>query len=326
LSAAVALLGSVAPACLGPLVSDQIDPSTVFADPNAPVTHVESDPEYAKNVALFPGSIPRLQGWANGVRIHYWNVPGPNPDVIVPFYVLTSRTGQAVDPRPIIDALPGDAGYSPWWRKTLIYTTDKYAGQLIRSRDAIDLGVQLGILEPNGVATSSVVDCPVVLRDTPPLDLGGGLTKSATTVWYRNHKVHWMRFGDDNVITLDSHVRNMPKAPVYIFQRINQGAPLYEYKTGVDLNGDGILDDSNNVFADNFPVGASPLWYVSLVRTSSSYVSIDDGDHTHVDISSAQDIWDDTTMTITRPDLVKSVTESPTALVNCPLQYHEGQP
>ena len=68
----------------------------------------------------------------------------------------------------------------------------------------------------------------------------------------------------------------MPVAPFYVFQRINEPLTLSELDNNLDLDGDGAIDASNNIF--QFDIGESgytPAWYPILVRTVPDFVSID---------------------------------------------------
>ena len=104
--------------CLDPQVGDEIDPSRIFGDPNllsAQLKHVEDNTaELGPQLEQFPSKIPYVRGFANGRAIWYWRVPPPVSDFIVPFFVLVNADGVAIE-RPIIDVIPGDTGYSPWW-------------------------------------------------------------------------------------------------------------------------------------------------------------------------------------------------------------------
>lgn len=314
-----ALLLLALAACLDPLVDDEIAGENVFGDPTIdPKTapHVEGNLELADRVAQFPSKIAYLKAFADGDPIWYWNVGGPNANFIAPLFIVIGPDG--MPSRAIIDVLPGDLGYSPWWRVHEVRTTAKYNGERIWSRAAIDAGVRLGILE-EPVITDVVRDCPVVRMGTV-VPLGDMKEAASDWVWYRRQRVDWIDFGEQVRVEID--VREMPSYPVYIIQRINESQPIYELVSGVDINGDGVLNASNNIFASK-PGGPkySPLWHRAFVRAAAELPSIDTG--TVAVVTSEDDVVDGAGNP--RRPLILSVDERKDSLVNCPIQKIRGE-
>lgn len=308
--------------CLSPLADDAIDPSRVFGkpmiDPESAL-HVEDNPMLRRNVAQFSTSVAYVKGFADRQPIWYWNVDGPNKTFIAPMFEIVTADGSRIG-RAIIDVLPGDTGYTPWWRRVVVRTTSKYRGERIWSREAIDAGIRLGLLE-QPVETDDVIDCPVVRRATKiPVDIGQSVDPEWT--WYRNQRVHWIEFTAAYKVPIG--VREMPTYPVYVLQRINQSQPLYELATGVDINNDGDLKDTNNIFASN--IGGprySPLWYTVWVRTVASYPSFDTPPFT-IGLSAERDFLGADESIISPLVVPNGVTEMRSVLVNCPIQRAKG--
>ena len=314
-----ALLASVLLAsCLDPLVDDEVGATGVFGDPAiepAATLHVEDDPDLAASVALFTDRIEYLRGYADGEPVRYWNIRGANASFVAPMFVVLGP-GENVG-RPIIDVLPGDLGYSPWWRVVTVRTTDRYAGERIWSRAAVDAGLRLGILEAPE-PTEEIRDCPVVRRGTT-FSLGEGESATSSWVWYRNRRVDWVDFRIDLRLPVDQ--REMPVFPVYVLHRIDEPLPLYEAETGVDLNGDGLLDASNNVFSSGLDGERySPLWYEARVRTAAGLPSID--------TASRAVVRDETDLVDAagepRAPQILSIDHRTEVLVNCPIQRTAG--
>jgi hypothetical protein len=261
---------------LDPLVSDEIDLARVFGDPSlAPeeAPHVEDNPDYRDQLSLFPSAVPYLRGYVKGERVWYWRIDQEVPDFIVPYYVLEFKDG--TQQRAIVDVIPGEGGYSPWWRKIIVRTTDKYTNEKIWSRDAIDAGVKLGILE-EPEDTTTIITAPIVRRDVrikiDPMNWNAEAEPSWG--WYRNQRVSWIIFDAD--VEVPNGVRLMPRAPVYVLRRVNELMPLNEHASGVDLDGDGRIVTSNNIFPVTVgELGYTPMWYPVLVKTVEDYVSID---------------------------------------------------
>ncbi len=311
-------------ACLDPVEDNEVGLERVFGDPSVdPMSppHVEDNDALASRVATFPDRTPYLFGYASGRRLRYWRVGGPVTDVIVPFYIVQERDGTRQ--RPIIDVLPGDTGYGPWWREVIIRTTEQYAGERIWSRAAIDAGQRLGLLEapePN----TTVVTAPVVRRTVRVQVDETGRTVGTSWIWYRNQRVDWVRFESD--IDVPEDVQRMPKAPVYIFQRINQAHRLYEFRVDVDLNDDGQLTESNNVFeADIGEPNYTPLWSPVLVRTVGDYDSFDGpAGPSAVELTNKAEFISATDGTVISDRIIGPPTPNTSVLDNCPIQRTPG--
>ncbi|MCC7380678.1 MAG: hypothetical protein IT384_02555 [Deltaproteobacteria bacterium] len=305
--------------CLEPLASDQIPPEDVFGAVDAePLEQdLEDDPILRALADPFPDEIAYLQGYAAGEKVWYWNVPGPTPRFIAPVFIVQKADG-TFDDTPIIDVIPGQIGYTPWWRRVIVKTTSKYKDERIWSRAAVDEGVRLGILEAP-VATEGVFDCPVVRRETR-VELGLGKTATPTPVWFNKKRVYWVAF--EREVDVPVTEREIPALPVYILRRINQGAPLYEFATGVDLNGDAKLNASNNVFAR--PVTAddyTPLWYAAFVLTAPELRSVDSPTTAPgFDLRSEESI-----LAAPSTQVVPPIQEEEDTLVNCPIQGRAGE-
>lgn len=331
-------------ACLEADPDDVVDPSSRFGDPSLSgpeaALHIESeaaqalDPTRTRKLDLFPGRVAYLRGFAEGQPIRYFNVEGPNADFIAPMYEVIGPDDKRIG-RRIIDVIPGDTGYTPWWRLTKVRTTAKFdaldpmARPRIWSRDAIDAGLTLGYLQAPE-PTTQVYDCPVLKAGTKiRVDDGPDDLVGTDWVWYRNLHVDWACFSGTKEVPTDR--RQMPVYPVHVLQRIDEPLPIYELAIGADLDGDGLLVNSNNIFPNT--VGGerySPFWFVALVRTEANYISIDTSS-TAVGLSAEDQFLrldaedpDDLAKATVISSQVKSVEAFPDQWVNCPLQTTRG--
>ncbi len=329
--------------CLDPAVSDEVPTGNLFPDPMAdplaaPRVQDTVSPEV---LAQFSTQVAYLSGFADGQPIRYWNVNGANADFVAPMYFIQNRDGSPLG-KPIIDVIPGDPGYSPWWRKVIVRVTPTWTNEKFWSREAIDAGLKLGLLEPP-MFTTDVVNCPVTLEETQiPVDrvAEGGRFRERTVPpvfgWYRNQRVHWIDFSEVIQVPLGTNnfaAGDMPIFPVYILQRINQGEPIYEFVTGVDINGDRLLEASNNIFAaaPGRP-RYSPLWFPVLVRTTETFRSIETSS-TSPELTSEDQFIDvqsspDGDILTVKPGTAALAQPAPlvdrTTLVNCPIQRAPG--
>jgi hypothetical protein len=106
------------------------------------------------------GGEPLVQGWLNGEAVFYPDF-GANAPVAIPIWAFI--TGMDADGNPqfvegqmnIIDAVPGDAAYSAFWRVNLVMVGDGYEANTYQSADAVRAaGMEIA-------ETDIVVNCPV---------------------------------------------------------------------------------------------------------------------------------------------------------------------
>jgi hypothetical protein len=121
------------------------------------------------------GGEPLVQGWNDGEEVFYPDF-GENLNVAIPIWVFV--TGFDADGNPqmvegqrnIIDAVPGDAGYSAFWRVNFVTVPASYEANTIRSAE--------GVRASGYPVTQAdvVVNCPVteVAGATSAPSAGGG--------------------------------------------------------------------------------------------------------------------------------------------------------
>ncbi len=306
-------------ACLDPLVSDEVPATGLILDRAtdvATIPHVEADGTLASRRALFTTRIEYLQGFADGRAVWYWNANGVVNALIAPLYVVIGADGS--EGAPIIDALPGEPGYSPWWRRIEVRATSAYAGQLLTSRLAIEAALDAGLveapLETTTIVTAVVVDSALV----PAVEVGDGLSVPPAIAFYKGQRVSWVEFS--HTVDRPLPLKVLDALPVYVLQRIDQAFPLYEAVANLDLNGDDRIDASNNIFPRDVDDPAyTPLWITTAVRVASDVRSIDTSSATP-ELTREVDILDGT---MPRGPRTLSITPS-TRLVNCPIQVNKG--
>ncbi|MBX2813971.1 MAG: hypothetical protein KTR25_19305, partial [Myxococcales bacterium] len=214
--------GSYGPADLAPEDAPRVDESNAEVDG-------------------FTTQIRYLQGFSDGSPVAYWRMDGSAAPSISPVWRLEDDGGFIG--MPIVDALPGDPGYSPFWRLHTVQVTDAYRGEQIWSREAITLGVADGILQ-QPTMTDTIFVAPIVTTGIT-FETKTGSAES-TDIWYRNQKAAWVRFPE--LIRLPDDVRLFPETRAYVFQRINQPYILDEDIELLDLDGDAEYTSTHQVF------------------------------------------------------------------------------
>jgi hypothetical protein len=234
--------------CLDPLVSDTPIPGDTLLPPGTVLPSIDDDPALAAELDEHDGVdglIPRVSAFADGVQVHVWEV-GPAPAFVAPVYRLVRRTTEGLTGVPhntLVDTLPGDPGYSPYWAVFDVVVTDRYRGEVIPSVAAIDEAVVRGLVEqpvPGGFA----VDCPAVASGVL-LEVGGGQPPMPPPRRF-NVKGHSVAYFDFGVMAVEDAVR-VGEVRHYVLRR-EGGEPLSEPVRNIDLTGDGDVRDSNDVY------------------------------------------------------------------------------
>jgi len=258
--------------CIGPRVEDEDEDDGIVP---AGTVLPEAGPELDAKIAAHDqvdGIVPRGSAFGGGAALHVWDL-GTAPDFAAPLFVLVRETGpdmyERVDHPPIAGAVPGDAGYSPYWLLFYVEVTDAYRGQLFTDAYALREAEEQGLVEPPTI-TKQAIDAPIVAAGVQ-LDVGGAPLAPAGRMIYEGSLV---RYFDLGAIATEAGAR-VADTPRYVVRR-DGSEPLNESLRHVDLDGDGDLFDSNDVYA----VRAGEAGYTARCRTvevavPSSIASID---------------------------------------------------
>jgi hypothetical protein len=146
------------------------------------------------------------------------------------------RDGHAIG--DVVDALPGDATYSDFWR---IAVVDVPAGVTVTS--AADIRAHHLSIAPD----PTILDCPIV----PPGTTARGAT--AVELWYRGTRVTCLRFAPPLVATSDGAV---PTSPIYV--TFHGAGPPSGFQTA------GPTQTHNVVLSVPGDTDYSPLWAVHI--------------------------------------------------------------
>ncbi|MEJ7602748.1 MAG: hypothetical protein WKG01_32970 [Kofleriaceae bacterium] len=242
---------------MGPQVDDTPLPRSILLPAGSTVESVLADPVAAAQLAAGDGVDGRIAlqtAFAGGAVIHVWDF-GPAPAFAAPLFVVVERNAAGALVRTphntIIDALPGDPGYSPFWAPFLLEITDDYPGELLTSFEGVDEALRLGLVR-SPIAETSAVNCPTVGAGVELEREDGRAVAPNATFYYRGKTVPYFDLG---AMPLVDGVR-VPEARRYQLRRQGEER-LSEVLRHVDMDGDGDTNDTNDVYPRDFALTSS---------------------------------------------------------------------
>jgi hypothetical protein len=277
-AALVALAG-----CLGPQVPDDPAPTHVLPAGSV-VPWADDDPEVHERLDDddgVDGIVTRVSAFEGGAPTAYYDF-GAAPDFAAPLFLLVREPEEGtyvpIGQPPVVEAVPGDAGYSPFWVVFYAVVTDRYEDQVLPSIEALQEAEALDLVEAPEPQDHGI-DCPVV-ADGVTLESG----ESPDGVLYAHGLAyHYFQFSE---VPIDGGV-HVPDAPRYVLRREGQ-EPLSEIVRHVDMDGDGDVEDTNDVLE-----GSSPLCRTVQVAVPAGTGSIDtSGSEAVADVMDAAQLFD----------------------------------
>lgn len=274
---ALCILPATASGCLEPRVSDEVPSPGLILPPGSIVPGIATDELLAAQVDQNDGvdrRVPLNSAFVGGGQVRFWDF-GPAPDNSAPLVFLRRPTTDGsidlVPHPPILDVIPGDPNYTPFWAVWHVDVSDSYAGEVIPSLQALQEAQSLGLVSAPE-QRPAYLNCPVVHPDVR-IEVGAGNDDAAPSPgFYRGVQVDLVNFAFRPLLEDKTHV---PVADLYVLKR-EGGDPLSEVTRGVDMTGDGDTNDSNNLFQharDDDPY--TPLSRIVIVTVPAAYMSID---------------------------------------------------
>ncbi len=234
----LAIAAVAATGCLEPLVSDEPGASTHIQPQGYLVPHVSTSADLTRQIRvndgladqalLDAGGVVKLKsGFAAGSPIQYWDFGDVNGQAGVLFR-LVEKTGDVVTPLHspyIVNALPGDAGYSPLWLVQDVVVTEHYHGEVLASVEALTDAVDLGLIE-EPVPALLYMDGPIVAQGTV-LDMGMGQpTRSTTEVYAHGYRADMFFLGGATPLKVIAKAGKLPKGDVHMVSLGNAVSPM----------------------------------------------------------------------------------------------------
>lgn len=198
-----------------------------------------------------------------GQRVKYYNFDIQS-DVPAPIYVLFSAgaTVPFAGQLNIVDVVPGDPGYSDFWRVHKVTVPAGYVANDLTSLAEIQAA---GLaIEP----TTMLVNCPIVPEGSTATTRMGGGSPTLMTGWYKGMTVRYFSFEEKAL-----GGTTVPLSPIYVAFNLNPGAEGGGPPSGF-LTEAGSAQTHNVVATVPSDPGYSPLWLVNIYdNTAFSSVS-----------------------------------------------------
>jgi hypothetical protein len=253
--------------CLGPLTGDQPAPSGQLLPAGSSVPSADDDPVLAVRMRahqFVPPVVPLYSGFTGGAPIGVWDF-GPVGPYTSPMFVLVDVYGAPIAHPEIVDFVPGDDHYTPFWTVWTVRVTDAYRGELVTSVAALDDALRLGLVE-SPVATAKGEHGPIVTSDVILSRPDAAPITAGDIFYYRGETVAYFDLGE--VLLAPDRV-TVPHGSRYLLRR-EGGEPLNEVVRQVDMDGDHDALDTNDIFA-----GVTPVFQTVDLVVPASTASID---------------------------------------------------
>lgn len=191
----------------------------------------------------------------HGEVVMYYNFD-VQPTAPAPIYVLFREgdTMPVAGQLNIVDAVPGDAGYSDFWRVNKVTVPADYTANSIGSLKAIqDAGYPIE-------QTRTLVNCPIVPDGSTATHRLSGNDTGLHMGWYRNKVVSYFTFSEAPLTATDDGM--VPVSPIYVAFNVNPGMPKGGPASGFKM-AMGTMQTHNVVATLPGDMEYSPLWLVN---------------------------------------------------------------
>ncbi len=191
-----------------------------------------------------------------GQMVQYYNFD-VMPTTPAPIYVLFEEGSDAPVSGQIniVNVIPGDPGYSDFWRVNKVTVPEGYTANTVTSySELIDKGYQIQ-------QTDIIVNCPVVPEGSSADQRYGGGKTGLVMGWYNDQVIFYFDFSEKSLMTTGNGM--VPVSDIYVSFNINPGqqggGPASGFMT--ESNSDQTHNVVETIPTDN---DYSPLWDVNI--------------------------------------------------------------
>lgn len=190
-----------------------------------------------------------------GERVVHYHLD-VHPRSPIPIYVL-HHTGAATPvpgQLPIVDYVPGDHGYSDFWRVVRVDVPADYVA------NTATRGADIGLAGWPTQPTDVIVNCPVVPAGSTASRRRGGEDPGLHRGWYEDQIFFYFTFEE---VRLTAVAQQVPAAPLYATFNINPPAAGGGWPSGL-MTEAGSAQTHTVAGALTGADGYSPLWAVQI--------------------------------------------------------------
>ncbi len=204
----------------------------------------------------------------SGGAVEYYNFD-VMPTTAAPIFVLFREGADMPVPGQlnIIDAIPGDAGYSDFWHVQKVTVPASYVPNQVTSL------AEIGEAGFTVESTDILVNCPVVPAGSTATKRVGGGHAGLFDGWYQGNLVSYFSF-EEAPLSTNPDTSDVPLSPIHVTFNINPdetgGGPPSGFKTEP-----GTMQTHNVVATIPGDEGYSPLWTVN-VYDNADFDSVSD--------------------------------------------------
>ena len=189
----------------------------------------------------------------HGEHVTYYNFD-VQPTAPAPLYVIyrAGKSAPLADQLPIVDALPGDSGYSDFHAVVRVTVPAGYVANTLTS------AAQLRAAGYPMERTTMIENTPIVPEGSRARLRLGGASAALSTGWFDGKTVRWFTFAER---PLTGSV--VPLSTIFVSFKVNPGAPDGGPASGFKTE-PGTAQAHNVVATLPSDAGYSPLWAVSV--------------------------------------------------------------
>lgn len=188
----------------------------------------------------------------SGAITQYYNFDAQSatPDDIYVFYT-TGASSPLAGQFNVIPTIPGDKGYSDFWRISKVTVPVSFVLNSLTSEESI-------IASGNVITkTTAIVNCPVVPYGSVAAKKFGGGSQVLTLGWYKDHAIAYFNFAEKALVAAADGT--LATSPIYVSFNDNIAGPSSGFKMEA-----GTAQTHNVLSTSPSATGYSPLWQVKV--------------------------------------------------------------
>jgi len=192
----------------------------------------------------------------DGQRVQYYNFDVQPLAPAILYLVYREGEDAPVEGQlPIINVIPGDTGYSDFWRIYRVIAPADYVANTVTSFDGVyeaELFIE---------STERVANCPVVPEGSTATRRIGETSPEASPAWYKDQVAFLFRFEEASLTVTPAG--EVPRSPIYVTFNVNPDQPNGGPPSGF-VTEPGEVQTHNVVGSIPGDEDYSPFWSVNV--------------------------------------------------------------